>query len=138
MDIRKHTNTLPLSSWYVLISNPLNSGIIYQSDCSCVHNIMRELIINLYIDDDFVFLILEKEVILLHLQKPKVTFEVILSSNGDKVQWWYYLCMFCMQSSIYDDRYIVVCMPFMISLVGWNTDESGFPLHLTTSQAVAM
>ena len=47
---------------------------------------MRELIINMYIDDDFVFLILEKEVILLHLQKPKVTFEVILSSNGDKVQ----------------------------------------------------
>ena len=99
---------------------------------------MRELIINLYIDDDFVFLILEKEVILLHLQKPKVTLEVIVSSNGDKVQRWYYLCMFCMQSSIYDDRYIVVCMPFMNILVGWNTDESGFPLHLTASQAVAM
>ena len=79
---------------------------------------MRELIINLYIDDDFVFLILEKEGILLHLQKHKVTFEVILSSNGDKVQWWYYLCMLCMQSSIHDDRYIVVCMLFMNILVG--------------------
>lgn len=28
------------------------------------------------------------------------------------------------------------CMPFTINLVGWNTDESGFPLCPRTSQAV--